>query len=423
MKRAVLSGVVFLLIAGAAVYSRQVPPGGVTPAANGELKVAVEEKNPWTSLKLNNSADQFQFAIVTDRTGGHRAKVFSQAMTQINLLQPEFVVSVGDLIEGYTVNKDRINAEWDEFNGYVNKLEMPFFYVPGNHDLTNKTLVEEWGGRYGRKYYHFLYKDVLFLCLNSEDPSSRISPDQAAYFQKVLDENKSVRWTLVFLHKPLWAATDLEKNGWAAVETALTGRKYTAYCGHVHRYQKFVRNGMNHYQLATTGGGSRLRGAEFGEFDQVAWVTMKQDGPRMANLDLSGVLPEDLKLPDSDEKGRDTKGRMATEKLSGTVTFEGKPAAKATLRFYRKALIEGKFDFISEGYTDANGRYEASTYKGFDGIPVGEYKVTITQRGEVDEGESKAPNLLPAKYAAAATTPLTVTIKAGPNQLDFDLTK
>ena len=31
MKRAALSGVVFLLIAGAAVYSRQQPPGGVAP--------------------------------------------------------------------------------------------------------------------------------------------------------------------------------------------------------------------------------------------------------------------------------------------------------------------------------------------------------------------------------------------------------
>ena len=24
-------------------------------------------------------------------------------------------------------------------DGYVNKLQMPFFYVPGNHDLANKT--------------------------------------------------------------------------------------------------------------------------------------------------------------------------------------------------------------------------------------------------------------------------------------------
>ena len=49
---------------------------------------------PWANLKLNNDADQFQFAVVTDRTGGHRANAVSQAVTQLNLLQPEFVVSV-----------------------------------------------------------------------------------------------------------------------------------------------------------------------------------------------------------------------------------------------------------------------------------------------------------------------------------------
>ena len=48
-------------------------------------------------------------------------------------------MSVGDLIEGYTLKEDVINKQWDEFDGYVKKFEMPFFYVPGNHDLTNKS--------------------------------------------------------------------------------------------------------------------------------------------------------------------------------------------------------------------------------------------------------------------------------------------
>ena len=37
-------------------------------------------QEPWTSLKLNNDPDQFQFAVVSDRTGGHRDKVFSRAV-------------------------------------------------------------------------------------------------------------------------------------------------------------------------------------------------------------------------------------------------------------------------------------------------------------------------------------------------------
>ncbi len=58
-----------------------------------------EERNPVTHLRFNDDPADFQFAIVSDRTGGHRARIFSRAIEQLNLMQPEFVVSVGDLIE------------------------------------------------------------------------------------------------------------------------------------------------------------------------------------------------------------------------------------------------------------------------------------------------------------------------------------
>ncbi len=39
-----------------------------------DLKIEAQDKNPWTSLKINADPDQFHFAVVTDRTGGHREK-------------------------------------------------------------------------------------------------------------------------------------------------------------------------------------------------------------------------------------------------------------------------------------------------------------------------------------------------------------
>lgn len=75
------------------------------------------DKKPWTHLNFKNDPENFQFAIVTDNTGGMRPGVFESAVLKLNLMQPEFVMSVGDLIEGYTKEQEQINKEWLEFNG------------------------------------------------------------------------------------------------------------------------------------------------------------------------------------------------------------------------------------------------------------------------------------------------------------------
>jgi calcineurin-like phosphoesterase family protein len=257
--------------------------------------VHIEEgPQPWTSLDLNNDPDHFQFAIVTDRTGGMRPGIFEDAVRKLNLLQPEFVMSVGDLIPGGTEDLGALDAEWEEFDGFVNALEMPFFYVPGNHDITNLVMDQVWKERLGPTYYHFVYRDVLFLCLSTEDPPhTQMSAAQAEYARKALAENPDVRWTLVFMHKPLW--TYEGDTGWAAIEAMLRGRKHTVFAGHWHDYTKFVRNDSNYIVLATTGAGSKLRGPLFGEFDHAVWVTMLDDGPRIANLMLDGIWDEDIR--------------------------------------------------------------------------------------------------------------------------------
>ncbi len=130
---------------------------------------------PWTNLEFKNDSADFQFAIVGDRTGGARLGVFDKAVDQINLLQPEFVISVGDFIEGYNEDKLELGAQWDHFDGMVKKLDMPFFYVIGNHDMGNSTMRQFWAERRGPEYYHFIYKDVLFLALNTEDPPHPLS--------------------------------------------------------------------------------------------------------------------------------------------------------------------------------------------------------------------------------------------------------
>jgi hypothetical protein len=114
--------------------------------------------------------DTLRFVVVGDRTGQHRPGVFEKALAQVDQLHPDFVINIGDLIEGNTEDRTRIDAEWKEVDGAINQLRMPFFYVPGNHDLTNEVQRQIWRQRLGADYYHFTYKNVLFLVLNTEDP-------------------------------------------------------------------------------------------------------------------------------------------------------------------------------------------------------------------------------------------------------------
>src|SRR5258706_10251379 len=238
---------------------------------------------PWSRLDFNNDPNHFQFVVVSDRTGGARPGVFEDGLRKINLLQPEFVMSVGDLIQGGTRDRLAIETQWRQFRSWVDQLEMPFFFVPGNHDISNEVMADEWIKRFGKSYYHFVYRDVLFLCLNTEDPPpTRMSAGQRDYVARALAENQKVRWTLVFMHKPLWDYE--EETGWREIEALLKGRKHTVFAGHRHDYTKFERNDQSYIVLATTGGGSKMRGRAFGEFDQAGWVTMTDHGPVLANL-------------------------------------------------------------------------------------------------------------------------------------------
>ncbi len=307
MKAFVTSCAALMILGMAALFSATgaPAPAPVITDEQPDLDIKVEEKNPWTDLQLNNNSQNFQFAIVTDRTGGHRPGIFADAMVKLNLMQPEFVVSVGDLIEGGTGDPGRWALEWSEFQRMVNGLQMPFFFLPGNHDIGNMPMFEEWDRKFGRSYYSFRYHNVLFLCLNSEDPPKKgpfhFSEEQRRWAEKVLAENNDVRWTFVLVHKPTWTYkdADLEATGWASIENALSDRPYTVFAGHKHTYAKFVRRGRDYYMLATTGGGSNLSGLAEGKFDEVVWVTMKDDGPVVANLLLNGIQGKNVRtLPD-----------------------------------------------------------------------------------------------------------------------------
>jgi hypothetical protein len=304
-------------------------------AENSAIQIRQEPgSNPWTDLEFPDSYTNFQFAVVSDNTGGAYPGVFDTAMTKLNLIQPEFVMSVGDFIEGYSNNREALTGEWDEIDASVDKLQMPFFYVVGNHDMGDPASQVIWQERYGRTYYHFVYKDVLFLAMDTEDPpqavpdwllqgiarlsqleesdpkqadalrgdilgkvkesfvtgeeySAAFSDEQITYFKDVIANYPDVRWTFLFVHRPVWQASEPDEK-FMQIEAALEGRPYTVFAGHAHTYEHQQHHGMDYIRLSTTGGAWVLDPP--GNYDHIAWITMTDEGPVVANITLDGIF-------------------------------------------------------------------------------------------------------------------------------------
>ena len=224
---------------------------------------------------------------------------------------------------------------------------MPFFFLPGNHDLNSDATIKVWCERFGseRGYYHFVYKDVLFLMVNTEDPPKtvadlqrnspelyqkiaanypameelqhkenqtaedglkllelaepveewlgeiNISDAQIAYFKEVLEANQDVRWTFCFTHAPPYftpiAATEKDPGDFPKIEALLADRDYTIFSAHTHTYDYDQRNGREYITTATSGAMNVVRP---GAMDHIVWVTMTDQGSKIANLLMNGML-------------------------------------------------------------------------------------------------------------------------------------
>ncbi|MCG8372211.1 MAG: hypothetical protein MI700_01690, partial [Balneolales bacterium] len=90
-----------------------------------------------------------------------------------------------------------------------------------------------------------------------------------------------------------------DRMGYDPIEKALGDRNYTVFSGHHHHYRYKVQNGMEHFTLATSGGGSWMRTPDVGELDHITWVTMKEDGPDVAHIDINGIYAKDF-VPEED---------------------------------------------------------------------------------------------------------------------------
>ena len=87
-------------------------------------------------LPLPKEEGVFHFLIYGDRTGGppEGLRVLEQAVKDTNLLDPDLVMTVGDLVPGYCAQEEWLRDAKD-YKDIMTNLKMPWFPVAGNHDV------------------------------------------------------------------------------------------------------------------------------------------------------------------------------------------------------------------------------------------------------------------------------------------------
>jgi len=280
------------------------------------------------------SADAFDF-VVTGDTHSNKQLVFQTdiikgMIREWNILKPALALEVGDLVLGGSA--DNVPPQWDLFQKTMEECRVPYFSVPGNHDISDAASERLWLDRMGPTYYAFSYGNSRFIMLDSEEVGALevISDAQLAWLKQELETMKA-RNIFLFLHQPYFASSgdpgkidEVWKKRWKPMADIIHGHPVRAvFAGHEHGYRDFgVRDGV-HYVICG-GGASFGKGSESeGYFNHYLFVRVRGDEVTWAVIKPGNVLPSDVATSERAAELFDIRHRLVSCKDVAVPIAEG----------------------------------------------------------------------------------------------------
>jgi hypothetical protein len=119
-------------------------------------------------------------------------------VNQFNYINNDFIdfgVLTGDMVKESTIE------HWDAVDKELDLLDMPKYFVAGNHDVLDRDLYE---ARYGESYYSFLHEKDLFIVLDGNIDNWRISGNQLKFLENSLN-TKFTENIFIFSHQLIYS--------------------------------------------------------------------------------------------------------------------------------------------------------------------------------------------------------------------------
>ena len=265
---------------------------------------------PFVIRAFTEPKNDFHFSLLGDRTGGAEPQVFGRVWREIDLLHPDFVLTVGDAIEGHD---DEIAAqEWRDLRPVWQRYKhYPIYFTAGNHDVWNELSRKLYEQETRRPLqYSFDYQEMHFTVLDNSR-TAELSAEQLQFLEDDLNRNASRRPKLVVFHKPYWIAA-LEKHG-TNFPLHRIAKKYGVehiVSGHGHRFVRMVREGIAYMEVGSSGGtmrGKLVRGEGFAQgcFYHHVWARVKGSKIEFTVKEIDGPMGQGrmFSADDWDEKG------------------------------------------------------------------------------------------------------------------------
>lgn len=206
------------------------------------------------------------FAIIGDRTYSHSIDfngddIHARLMAEVQEHNPDFIMTVGDMIEGYNDHEIVIEMMWDEYFSLLEGITAPIHFTPGNHDIQTDQDEAIYRRRVGEPYYSFDQNNIHFIILDNsrwEPGAPLLEAEQFDWLKADLNANKK-EMTFVFCHQPFWDATLIDNQPTDSLHKLFVEHDVDyVIAGHYHTFFETEYDGIGYMIAGRTGGGSTL---------------------------------------------------------------------------------------------------------------------------------------------------------------------